>query len=165
MLDVPSGVGWGTSLLKGARKIIGMDISQEAVDFANKRYRCSGREFIQGDMNVLPFPNSHFDVLVCLEGFEHVNTSTGRQFLREARRVLVSGGILLMTCPILDELGRSTGNPYHIHEYQDTELIDLVNSFFRILYLERIAGPDGPEYKMVLANLASGSNNSIPEKS
>jgi ubiquinone/menaquinone biosynthesis C-methylase UbiE len=163
VLDVPCGVGWGTSLLKGARKIIGMDISQEAVDFANKRYCCSGREFIQGDMKSLPFPNSHFDVLICLEGFEHVSVSTGRQFLHEAQRVLVSGGILLMTCPILDELGRSTGNPYHIHEYLDTELVDLVNFFFRILYLERIAGPDGPEYKMVLANVISKFNHSIPE--
>jgi len=164
VLDVPSGVGWGTSLLKGAKNIIGMDISQEAIDLANKRYRCSGCEFIQGDMKSLPFPNSYFEVLICLEGFEHVSVSTGRQFLREAQRVLVSGGILLMTCPVLDDLGRSTGNPYHIHEYQETELIDLVNSFFRILSLERIAGPDGPEYKMVLVNMASQSNNNIPEK-
>lgn len=164
VLDVPSGVGWGTSLLKGARNIIGMDISQEAVDFANKHYRRFGCEFIQGDMKFLPFPNSHFEVIVCLEGFEHVSASTGRQFLCEAQRVLIPGGILLMTCPVLNDLGQSTGNPYHVHEYQEKELIDLVNSFFRILSLERISGPDGPEYKMVLANLDLRFNKSISEK-
>lgn len=164
VLDIPSGVGWGTSLLKGARNIIGMDISQEAVDFANKNYRRSGCEFIQGDMKLLPFPNSHFDVIICLEGFEHVSVSIGRQFLFEAHRVLVTGGILLMTCPVLNEMGQSTGNPYHIHEYQEKELIGLVNSIYQIQLQERIQGPDGPEYKLVLAKSAPLLGKCNPEK-
>ena len=32
VIDVPCGTGWGTSLLKNARNIIGIDIDQDSID-------------------------------------------------------------------------------------------------------------------------------------
>lgn len=57
-----------------------------------------------------------------------------------------------MTCPVLSEKAETTGNPYHLSEYPEYELIEILNKNFRILSLERIKGPDGPEYRVVLSN-------------
>jgi ubiquinone/menaquinone biosynthesis C-methylase UbiE len=154
VLDLPCGTGWGTSLLRGYRSAWGVDISADAVEYARKNFERPGRlEFRVGDMQKIPLADDAVDVLLCLEGFEHVEKAVGIAFLDEAKRVLKRNGLLIMTCPILDEQGRDTGNPYHVYEYPEEELIDLLNANFRIHDLERIAGPDGPEYQAILSNI------------
>lgn len=54
--------------------------------------------FTQGDMTKpLPFPDDSFQVAVCLEGIEHIDTVEG--LIAELRRVLVRGGLLLISTP------------------------------------------------------------------
>lgn len=156
VLDIPCGVGWGTSLLKGIDYIIGIDISDEAINYAKKHYEKRNREFHVGDMQSIPLEDDAVDVIVCLEGFEHVSKDIGARFLKESKRVLRTGGILIMTCPVLNEYGQSTGNPYHLYEYPEEEFVEILNKNFRIIRLERIKGPDGPEYRTVLSNIEEG---------
>jgi hypothetical protein len=59
-----------------------------------------------------------------------------------------------MTCPVLNEYGEDTGNPYHLCEYPEEELIDKLNRGFRIQSLDRVQGPEGPEYRVVVQNIA-----------
>jgi ubiquinone/menaquinone biosynthesis C-methylase UbiE len=153
VLDIPCGTGWGTSLLKGYRKITGIDISQEAISYASKNYNGSKRTFQLGDLQRIPLKDDSIDVVTCLEGFEHVERDIGQRFISEAIRVLIKGGILIMTCPVLNCYGLSTVNPYHLYEYPEAELIDILNKNFRIISLERIRGPEGPEYRAVLENI------------
>ena len=139
-------------MLQGYAEMHGIDISDEAVAFAAERFGRPNMHFMRSDMASLPFDDSTKDVVICLEGFEHVPRETGLRFLHEAKRVLAPGGLLLMTCPVLDEYGRTTGNPYHVCEYPEEELIKRLNHMFSIVELARIAGPDGPEYRAVLQN-------------
>lgn len=159
VLDIPCGVGWGTSLLKGAASIVGIDISSEAIDYAKKHYGKRDIEFYVGDMQSIPLKDDSINVIICLEGFEHVNKDIGLKFIDESKRVLTTEGLLIMTCPVLNEYGKPTGNPYHLYEYPADELIEILNYNFRILRLERIKGPDGPEYRAVLINIKEGPHN------
>jgi ubiquinone/menaquinone biosynthesis C-methylase UbiE len=156
VLDIPCGVGWGASLLRGAESIIGIDISDEAISYAKEHYETKNRTFCVGDMESITVEDNSIDVVVCLEGFEHVREDIGIRFLEESKRVLKPDGSLIMTCPVLNEYGEPTGNPYHLYEYPEYELIEMLNKNFRIWLLKRIKGPDGPEYRAVLRNIKDG---------
>jgi ubiquinone/menaquinone biosynthesis C-methylase UbiE len=153
VLDVPCGVGWGTSMLRGYRRAMGVDLADDAIKYAREHYARPGRlEFSVGNMAELPVEDASYDVVICLEGFEHVPQTVGKSFLDESRRVLRPAGMLLMTCPVLNEYGEDTGNPHHVYEYPEEELIDLLNRNFRVLKLERTLGPEGPEYRCVVSS-------------
>ena len=130
VLDVPCGMGWGTSFYGKAKSVVGIDISEEAIDEAKQRYSTVGR-FGVGSMEKLNFENSSFDVVSCLEGIEHVPIEIGRSFLDEASRVLRPGGVLLMSSPYCLTKEHS-GNPYHIHEYQPSEIKEGISRNFEI---------------------------------
>ena len=140
-------------MLKRTGPVIGIDISSEAIDYAKKHYKKKNRKFYVGDMQAIPLQDDSVDVVICLEGFEHVTKDIGLKFIEESKRVLKAEGLLIMTCPILNEYGKSTGNPYHLYEYPEDELVEILNKNFRILSLERIKGPDGPEYRVILLNI------------
>jgi O-antigen biosynthesis protein len=152
VLDIPCGVGWGSSLLTNAKSVIGIDISKEAVDDAKRIYGKKGIEFKLGNMAKIPLETNSIDVISCLEGFEHVERAIGEKFIQESKRVLRNNGLLIMTCPVLDEHGKDTGNQYHLVEYPEEDLIKIINENYRIILLERIIGPDGPEYRGVFKN-------------
>ena len=141
VLDAPCGVGWGTSLLKSAHKIYGVDISEEAICYARKHFKKDNIEYKIGDMAELPFKNDFFDVVICLEGFEHVPRNIGMKFLDEAIRVLKKKGLIIMTIPILTN-GRHSGNPYHLYEPAHEEIQSILNERFFFIFFDLINGPD-----------------------
>jgi len=150
--DIPCGTGWGTSILKSYKNVIGIDISLEAIEYAKQRYENNRRKFIQGNMAALPLADSSVDVVLCLEGLEHVERDIGLVFIQEAKRVLIPNGLLILTCPVLNEKGKTTENPFHLHEYDEKDLIQILNNNYRIIKLERIIGPESPIYWVVLSN-------------
>lgn len=129
-LDAPCGVGWGTSLLRGCRSVIGLDLDSEAIEYARRHYGGYAR-FVTGDMRELPFGNETFDVVACLEGIEHVPRDVGEAFLKEADRVLRKGGNLFISSPTT-RTGAHSGNPFHLYEYGKEELVSLLQASFRI---------------------------------
>lgn len=154
VLDVPCGTGWGTSLLEGYQRAHGVDIAEDAVAYAKQHYERPGvLEFQVGGMDAIPLDDDSIEAVLCLEGFEHVSQDIGRGFLEEAQRLMKRGGILIMTCPVLNDEGKDTGNPHHIYEYPEEELVSILNERFRIEELTRIRGPEGPEYRTVVSNL------------
>ncbi|MGH8614895.1 MAG: methyltransferase domain-containing protein [Gammaproteobacteria bacterium] len=130
VLDVPCGMGWGTALIRGARTLVGVDLSAEAIAEARRRYGKIA-QFSTGDMGCLDFADGSFDVVSCLEGIEHVPLETGHRFLKESERVLRPGGLLLLSSPYCRTTAHS-GNPYHLHEYQPEEIKALVSQRFEI---------------------------------
>ena len=129
VLEVPCGMGWGTSLLRSAKAVNGIDISEVAINEAQLRYKNHGIVFQVGSMEKLDFYDERFDVVVCLEGIEHVNKQIGKKFISESHRVLKKEGLLLVSSPkhITKE---HSGNPYHIYEYDLHELIELLSGYF-----------------------------------
>ncbi|RJR15175.1 MAG: glycosyltransferase [Nitrospiraceae bacterium] len=141
VMDIPCGVGWGTSLLKGKRRI-GVDVSLEAIDYAKGHY--GDIDFLHGNMADIPVEDSSVDVIVCMEGFEHVSKSIGLKFLENAARVLKEDGILVMTTPVILQGGKHSGNPYHLHEPGLEDLKNILSDTFNTLSFEIIEGPDSP---------------------
>lgn len=131
VLDVPCGMGWGTSMLRSARRVVGVDVDRDAVAEASTRYPHFG-EFKVGDMSTLDFDDGEFDVVCCLEGIEHVSREIGEKFIREAARCLGKEGELFLSSPYCT-MGGHSGNPYHIHEYRPEEILQLVRPYFSVV--------------------------------
>lgn len=130
VLDVPCGVGWGTSYLKAAKDLQGCDIDEGAIQKASSSYSSIG-SFKVGGMDNLPYENNHFDVVCCLEGIEHVPEDVGNLFFEEATRVLKSNGLLFLSSPYV-ESGEHSGNPYHVKEYRTEEIEEKFAPFFDV---------------------------------
>lgn len=141
ILDIPCGVGWGTSLLSAKSKI-GIDISPEAIDYAKSHY--TGIDFRLGNMNNIPLPDDSIEIIVCLEGYEHVTKEIGISFLQEAARILKKEGLLILSCPVIPPNGKHSGNPYHLYEPTKKGIDKVLSSSFIQIKSEIFQGPDNP---------------------
>lgn len=126
VLDVPCGIGWGTSILGGAAKEIhGLDIDGEAIKYGREHYK--GLQLQAGDMQDLPYMGDYFDVVISLAGFEHIERSAQEQFMKEVVRTLKAGGHFVLMVPLS---GYSKGkNPFHLHEPTMEEVSADLSSF------------------------------------
>jgi ubiquinone/menaquinone biosynthesis C-methylase UbiE len=101
VLDV--GCGTGELLLalwragKTAR-LAGIDPDPDMLAQAGAKLRVSDVpcELVRAWAEALPFPEASFDVVVSSLMFHHLDTGTKRAALREWRRVLAPGGVLLL---------------------------------------------------------------------
>src|SRR5438105_6931773 len=98
VVEVGSGRGGGASYIARhlrPRSMLGIDLSDKAVDFCNQTYAVDGVSFRQGDAENLPLPDTSVDVVVNLES-SHCYASMD-QFLSEVYRVLRPGGYFLFS--------------------------------------------------------------------
>jgi ubiquinone/menaquinone biosynthesis C-methylase UbiE len=98
VVEVGSGRGGGASYIARhlrPRSVLGLDLSDKAVDFCNQSYAVDGLSFRQGDAENLPLPDASVDVVVNLES-SHCYGSMDR-FLSEVYRVLRPGGYFLFS--------------------------------------------------------------------
>jgi ubiquinone/menaquinone biosynthesis C-methylase UbiE len=81
-----------------AGTVIGIDLAQSMLAHAEEHRRASGHddrlEFRVGDAKALEFPDGSFDVVFSNTTLHHI--ADPRPVLREARRVLRPGGVLLL---------------------------------------------------------------------
>jgi len=146
VLDIPCGTGWGSSMLSGYASLTGLDIDEGAIAYAREHFPAI--QFVTGPMQLLPFEGGSFDVIICLEGLEHIYLSDAIKFLAEAHRVLRAGGRLILTAPLLHS-GKHSGNPYHMYEFGEQELQQLLEAWFESISFEVFAGGDSPEVRFV----------------
>jgi ubiquinone/menaquinone biosynthesis C-methylase UbiE len=140
VLDVACGTGYGAPSLvaAGARSYCGVDISAEAVEFAESRYKVSPNvSFMVGDACRLDgIDDGAIDVVISFETIEHL--ADPRLFLAGLRRVLVPGGALIMSTPnrsVRDPGGTlhsTPANPFHLREWNTTEFTQLLRDFFTV---------------------------------
>jgi SAM-dependent methyltransferase len=96
VLEVGSGRGGGSSFLTRYRRparMVGMDLSKNAVEFSRATHRLNGLEFKVGDAEALPFDTNAFDAVINVES-SHCYPSFP-QFVSEVQRVLKPGGHFL----------------------------------------------------------------------
>ena len=92
VLDVPSGPG----ALSARLRDLGFDV--EAGDLFPESFLAEGITCQGVDLNgPLPMADATYDVVVCVEGIEHLESHFG--LVRELRRVLKPGGRLVITTP------------------------------------------------------------------
>jgi SAM-dependent methyltransferase len=132
VLDAGCGMGYGTGILQaaGAKRVVGVDISPEAIDYARAHY---AGEFDIADIHKLPFADSSFDLVVCFEVIEHIDQQS--LAIAELRRVLRASGILAMSSP--NQGIYPKGNPYHLHEYTSAEFKEALAREFANIALYR----------------------------
>lgn len=77
----------------------GLDFSEKLIKVARERYGSrTNTTFVAGDALNLPFPDNSFDVVVSFAVIHHVPSRAYRvQFLREAKRVVKPGGLIIIT--------------------------------------------------------------------
>lgn len=135
VLDAACGSGFGSHMIKlaGARLVVGLDLSQNALVQARTTSSVNVGGFVQGQLEKLPFPPHAFDLIVSMETIEHV--AHPEQVLAEFARCLAPSGTLILSTP--NRLYRPTPdgrptNPYHLREYAPDELKALLSAWFSV---------------------------------
>lgn len=123
-LDLACGVGYGTRLVSsdGPTWIvgIGVDVSPEAISYANATYAHERIRFELGDAMLYEDPDG-FDTIITLETIEHLPNP--RRFVERLRGLLRPGGVLVASVPVTPS---TDANPHH--------LIDFTPRSFRSLF-------------------------------
>jgi SAM-dependent methyltransferase len=135
VLDYGCGTGYGSHIMSpSAKKVIGVDISADAVDYADSHYQNENLSFLMindSHERTLPFENDFFDVVTSFQVIEHIKDPVC--YLKEIQRVLKPGGVFLCATP-----DRSTRllpfqkpwNMWHCHEYDKNQFSQLLAKYF-----------------------------------
>jgi ubiquinone/menaquinone biosynthesis C-methylase UbiE len=132
VLDIPTGTGWGFSRIASLAKIaIGIDINENALC---KSY--TNIQFVVGDMINIPLTYNSVDIILCLEGYEHITSHKQSIFLRNAYSILKPNGTMFLTFPCTDWKNKGSTNQYHLHEPTLTEFLYELDLLFTIKYMK-----------------------------
>ncbi len=128
VLDIASGSGYGTKMIaRSAKKVFGVDVSAESIEYAKQHFGSKNIEYICGDGESIPLADASVDVVVSFETIEHIKDY--KTFMKEVSRVLKKDGLLLLSTP--NDLEFAEGNHYHLHEFEEAELTDLIKQHFK----------------------------------
>lgn len=99
VLDIGCGTGETLSFLRRfypSAKLYGVDTSSRAISYSKLR---GHKDIKKASATKLPFKNDFFDVVLFLDVLEHIKDDN--KAIREAKRVLRKGGIVIITAPAL----------------------------------------------------------------
>ena len=132
ILDIACGSGYGAHFLakNGARRVVGVDISEEAIRYCKKRYHSDNLSFQVMDATHLRFPESTFQAVVSFETIEHV--AHPDSILVELKRVLQPQGTIIISTPNQKVYGLLGGDAhrFHVKELCLGEFKDLISCYF-----------------------------------
>jgi len=129
ILDVGCGDGALSYLLAGKTGafVIGIDSSDEAINFAKKKTEnAKNVDFMKASAYYLPFKRDSFDYVISLDVIEHLRKP--EKMLAEIKRVFNGQGKVIITTPL-----RFTEKPIdsmHIQEFFESDLKKLIGKFF-----------------------------------
>lgn len=123
------------------RKVIGIDISKDALKIAKKDY--PEISFFQGDIYKLDFKDNSFDFVMCCETLEHLKKPI--LALKECKRV--SKKYILVTIPnqplfrisnlLLLKYIKNLGDfPTHLHSWTKSKFANLLKPHFKIMKIK-----------------------------
>ena len=140
VLDIACGEGYGSAIISSyAASSIGVDLDQEVINEAKTKYaEINNLSFICGSAASIPCEDDSFDVVVSFETIEHLSEEMQEQFMNEIKRVMVPGGVLIMSTPNKDNytIRYNNINPFHKHEFNENEYTQFINKHFKhyVLY-------------------------------
>jgi 2-polyprenyl-3-methyl-5-hydroxy-6-metoxy-1,4-benzoquinol methylase len=132
ILDCACGTGYGADFLQRELqcRVIGVDIEEEAIRYAQKRYAAPSVAFQQGSATNLDFiPSGSLNAVVSIETIEHIPDD--RVAIAEFRRVLDPNGVLLISTPDATQRPGTIISPFHEREYTRSEFQALLGGAFR----------------------------------
>lgn len=130
ILDGGCGPGSMLPTLSQYGDVVGVDISDEALKFAQKRGKV-----IKGNIMDLKFENETFDLVVCMDVLYHTWVEDETKALEQFHRVLKKGGLLLVREPAYNWLrGREDVGSLTKRRFSQNRLKFLVEkSSFKVL--------------------------------
>ena len=132
VLDVACGEGYGSAMLaRSAASVVGVDLSQEAIDHARATYAPEANlRFERASCTSLPLADASVDIAVSFETLEHIDAQAA--FLDELARVVKPEGLVILSCPNKLEYRdkRNFQNPFHVKELYRDELAQLLGAHF-----------------------------------
>lgn len=126
--DIACGTGYGSHLLYvegGAKRLVGIDIEQRCIDYADRYHRCGNMRFIAADGCDTGLPDEAFDVVVSFETIEHVEDPD--RLVAEFERILRPGGQLLISSPNDWGVGK-----HHLHSWDYQQFAAIVGERFHV---------------------------------
>jgi SAM-dependent methyltransferase len=138
--DIACGTGYGTQMLamSGARSVHGMDLSEEAIAFCLEHNNAPNAIYsVAYAQKLAAIQDNAFDTVISFETIEHLPDVEA--YLDEMTRILRPGGTFLVST--LDRRIESVfyclfGHPaskYHVREYNERELLNLLLKRFHIV--------------------------------
>lgn len=115
ILDIACGVGYGTYMLASAHpnaEVTGVDLSTEAIKYANRRYRLPNIRFVVADAQQFS-SGDRFSSVVSLETIEHLPDPAS--FIgRVAQTLVAAGGTFIGSVPVTPSVD---ANPHHLTDF------------------------------------------------
>jgi SAM-dependent methyltransferase len=135
VVDAGCGEGYGAAILsRRAKQIIALDLDAPTLIHAKRRYLIAS--FVRGDLERIPVADASADAIVALQVLEHL--SEAESFLRSCARTLRPGGLLVLSTPNAATFPSGI-NPFHVREYAEAELSELLGGFFPDVRLRGLA--------------------------
>jgi 2-polyprenyl-3-methyl-5-hydroxy-6-metoxy-1,4-benzoquinol methylase len=134
VLDLACGTGYGCHMVAKERKrevteIIGVDVDETTLAYANKEYNHQKITFVHGDAldPELPARLGTFDTVLSFETIEHVEDD--RLFLNQLHLLLKPGGTLVLSSPFGRGRDGETNEPFHYRQYTPEEFAGLFDGY------------------------------------
>lgn len=132
VLDVASGCGYGSYLLAvegKAKKVFGLDISEDAVRYSNYRYSHENITRVVADATEYKFRDK-YDVITSFETVEHIANYS--KYLENIEQVLSKNGHLIISTPIVNQTTTKPYNPHHVIEWNYDDFYKLMSKYFTV---------------------------------
>ena len=130
VLDAGSGSGYGSAILSRnghAQHVFGIDLSDEAIQYARKEYGSEAVTFQKDKLEKMKtVSDQSIDVLVNFEVIEHLKEQDA--FLEQVKRVLKKDGLCIISTP--NKLTYPKGNPFHVKELSPKQFSSLLSKYF-----------------------------------
>ena len=125
VLEIGTGTGYGIDIIApNVEHFVTMDKTRSEELGAMP----ANVEFKEGVVPPLPFADESFDYVVSFQVIEHIKRD--KEFVREVRRVLKSGGKFIVTTP--NRPMSLTRNPWHVREYTAEQFSALLSEFAEV---------------------------------
>ena len=132
VVDAACGSGYGSFLLSNVpdvRRIVGMDISEEAISYAKKEFFNEKVEYVCVDiLNADKWTEKNFgivDVVVSLETIEHLKNP--ELFAESVKKMNPS--LIIMSFP---DKKSTHFNPHHYYDFVTQNIVDMFNGYIMV---------------------------------
>ncbi|HKB89284.1 MAG TPA: methyltransferase domain-containing protein, partial [Opitutaceae bacterium] len=137
VLDLGCGTGYGTAMLAraGAASVIGLDIDQSTIEWAQRAHHEKNLSFCARTDLGAGFAPESFDLITCFEMIEHVTEPIQRATIASIAGLLKKNGILLISTPNPAVTKLYGENPFHLREMIKEEFVGLLSEHFQHVQL------------------------------
>jgi ubiquinone/menaquinone biosynthesis C-methylase UbiE len=143
VLDCACGTGYGVRVLReigGAARVVGVDIDDEAIEYACQKHLIDSTAFVCSSGDSLPLSDNSIDIITSFETIEHVPDDI--PLVEEFYRVLRNDGILIISTPNQWPLADA---PHHVREYDRGSFLKVLERQFDCIKLyNQNSGSDTP---------------------